>query len=177
MEITNIPINALKEIELFDIVVLHHGFEIYNRDYYFIIESGTKNNKGTFKILFTHCFDLQYRHKYANKEQVDLLRKSWADDLISPSVPKNEEGYWWGQGFTSSYPGFSYNPDSPLAKELTEISAKPMYAVNLETEHYKIDFIFHDFKYSFISENSSISDKLFIPLENCNKNKDFNNPK
>jgi hypothetical protein len=42
MEITEIPISALNEIELFDISILHHGLEEYNRDYYFIIESGTK---------------------------------------------------------------------------------------------------------------------------------------
>lgn len=50
---------------------------------------------------------------------------------------------------------------------MTEITGRPMYAVNLETEHYEINFVFHDFRYQFLNPDISISDKAFIkPLEN-----------
>ena len=150
MEITLIPIEALKEIELFDVVIFHHGFEEYDRDYYFIIQSGTKKNQGRFKILFTHCFDLHYRHKFIEKEFIELLKESWDDDLILKSEPKSANVYWWGQGFTLSYPGFSFNPESERAKEITELTGKKMYSIELETEHYIIDFIFHDFNYKYL---------------------------
>jgi hypothetical protein len=166
MEITEIPISTLKEIELFDIIIIHHGFEPYNRDYYFIVESGTKENTGRFKLLFTHCFDLNYRHKFADTNFPDLIRRSWDDNLISPDCPEDSNGYWWGQGITSAYPGFSYDPDSQKAKEMTEITKRMMYAVNLETDHYVINFIFHNFKYEFLNQDSSISGKVFIPVKN-----------
>jgi hypothetical protein len=165
MDITEIPIKALKEIELFDIVILHHGFEDYKRDYYFIIESGTKENVGRFKIIFTHCFDLKYRHKFADKEHPELLRKSLSDDLILPSIPDNQDAYWWGQGFTNAYPGFSYDPDSLIANEMSEITGLPMYAINLETDHYEINLVFHDFRYEFFNSDKSISDQVFIPIK------------
>ncbi len=106
MEIIKIPIDALKQIELFDIIVLHHGFEVYKRDYYFVIESATKKESGRFKILFTHCFDLDYRHKFADKKFPDLVRKSWGDNLILSTVPKEEGSYWWGSGFYHCVPWF-----------------------------------------------------------------------
>jgi len=165
MEIAEIPIKALKEIELFDIIIIHHGFEDYNRDYYFIIESGTKKNQGRFKIWFTHCFSFQYRHKFANKEYPELLRKSWDDDLILTTLPENDDAYWWGQGFTHSYPGFSYDSKSIKAKEMTEITGRPMYSIELETEHYIIDLIFHDFHYKYLSSDNSLSDQSFIPKD------------
>jgi hypothetical protein len=167
MNITEIPINKLKEIELNDIVILHHGFEIYNRDYHFIVESNTKENIGVFKILFTHCFDLKYRHKIVDIKFPDKVRKSWDDYLISPDLPEEYDGYWWGQGFTTAYPGFSYDSDCLKAKKMTEITNRPMYSVNLETDHYLIDFIFHDFKYEFLNQDSSISDRINIPIKNC----------
>jgi hypothetical protein len=165
MELTAIPITKLKEIELFDIVIIHHGFEEYKRDYYFLIESGTKEFQGRFKIRFTHCFDLQYRHKFANMEYPELLRNSWEDDLILSTIPSNETVYWWGQGFTHAYPGFSYEPENSKAKELSAITGRPMYAVNLETEHYEISFVFHDFNYIYLNSDMSISDKTFIPVD------------
>lgn len=156
MEITAIPIPALNEIELFDIAILSHGFEKNNRDYFFIIESGTVKNQGRFKIQFTHCFDLAYRHKYASKEDSDLLKRSWDDVLLLAEDPEIEGAYWWGQSFTVSYPGFSYEPASLKAKELSELTGHTMYAVCLETEHYIMDFIFHDFKYFFLKSDDSL---------------------
>ncbi|MBX7225490.1 MAG: hypothetical protein K1X55_05635 [Chitinophagales bacterium] len=165
MDIKEIPIDKLKDIELFDIIILHHGFETYNPDYYFIVETGTKENVGRFKIQFTHCFDLTYRHKFADIKFPDLIRKSWTDDLISSDVPQNENAYWWGQGFTNAYPGFSYDPDNVKAKEMAEITGRPMYAIHLETDHYEINFVFHDFRYIFLNPDTSISDKVFIPTK------------
>lgn len=165
MEIKEIPIDKLKEIELFDIIVLHHGFEDYNRDYYFIVESGTKENIGRFKILFTHCFEMDYRHKFADIQFPDLIRNSWTDDLITSEVPKRENSYWWGQGVSHAYPGFTYNPDNLKAREMSEITGRPMYSVNLETEHYEINFIFHDFKYIHLNNDLSITNQANIPLD------------
>lgn len=162
-DITAIPISALKEIELFDVVILGHGFEQHMRDYYFIIESGTNEHQGTFKVVFTHCFDLKYRHKYATQDCQDLIRKSWSDNLIQAEVPENEHGYWWGQGFTCAYPGFSYDPESEKARELSEITEKPMYAAHLETDHYEIQFVFHDFRYTFLNSGHSVTDRITIP--------------
>jgi hypothetical protein len=164
MDITEIPIKTLKEIKLFDIVIFHHGFETYKRDYYFIVESETKENVGRFKILFTHCLDLQYRHKFADKEHPELLRKSLSDDLILPTIPDNLDSYWWGQAFTTANPGFSYDPDSIRAKEMSEISGLPMYTINLETDHYEINLVFHDFRYTFLNLDKNISDQVFIPI-------------
>ena len=175
MKIEEIPIAKLKEIELFDIVILHHGFEAYNRDYYFIVESATKQNVGRFKIQFTHCFDLTYRHKFADAKFPDLIRKSWTDDLISENAPTHDNSYWWGQGFSIAYPGFSYDPNSTKAKEMTEITGKPMYSVKIETEHYALNFVFHDFRYEYLNPDTSISDKAFVkPSENVLIKKLFN---
>jgi len=171
MNITEIPIPALKVIELYDVIVLHHGFEEYKRDYFFIIESGTKEKVGRFKIKFTHCFDLIYRHKFADKEHPNLIRKSLSDDLILSEVPQNNDGYWWGQGFTSAYPGFYFLPDSQKAKEMSEITGLPMYEVTLETDHYIINFVFHDFRYEFLNDNFSISKKTNIPIKDFKYNK------
>jgi hypothetical protein len=164
-EINEIPILALKEIELFDVPILHHGLESYNRDYYFIIESGTKENQGRFKIWFTHCFDFQYRHKFADPKFPDLIRRSWDDNLILPTIPEKSDGYWWGQGFTDAYEGFSYNPDNNKAKEMSEITGRQMYSVTLDTGHFTLDFVFHDFRYRFLGADTSISDQTFIPVK------------
>jgi len=164
-EITEIPIKALKEIALFDVMIIHHGFEKYNRDYYFIIESGTKKKQGRFKILFTHCFEMKYRHKFADIKFPDLIRRSWTDDLISSDLPKKKGSYWWGQGVTSAYPGFFYDPDSEKAKEMTAITERPMYSVKLDADHYEVEFVFHDFKYEFINSDTSFTDDYSIPLD------------
>ncbi|MBK7270622.1 MAG: hypothetical protein IPI07_14320 [Flavobacteriales bacterium] len=161
-EIKDIPIASLKRIGLFDIPILHHGFEDHKRDYFFIVESGTKEHTGRFKLLFTHCFDLTYRHKFADPASPDLLRRSWDDSLTKPEGIGKENAYWWGQGFTIAYPGFSYDPDSAKAKEMTEICQRPMYAIKLETEHYEINFIFHDFRFEHLSNDHPISDGVFI---------------
>jgi hypothetical protein len=165
MNITEIPIDSIKKIELFDIIILHHGFEEYNRDYYFLVESATKEQRGIFKLNFTHCFDLKYRHKFADKEHPDLLRRSWDDHLILPDTSDTGNAYWWGQGFTTAYPGFSYDPNSIEAKEMTDITGRPMYAAKLETDHYCIDFVFHDFKFKFLNTGTPISDKIIIPVK------------
>lgn len=163
-KITEIPIKALNEIELYDVVILHHGFEEYNRDYYFIIESFTTDFQGRFKILFTHCFDLRYRHQFVLKKNSDLLKRSWGDELILHIRPENENAYWWGQGFTIAYPGFSYDPKNRKARKLKRITGKPMYAVNLETDHYVIDFVFHDFKYQLLNPGTPVTDEVNIPI-------------
>jgi len=164
-DIKQIPIKALTEIELFDIVILKHGLEDYNRDYYFIIESGTKQNQGTFKILFTHCFYFDYQHKFLDINYPELIRKSWNDDLISADLPKEPDGYWWANAFTHAYPGFTYDPDNKKAKEFSQITEKPMYAINLETENYIINLIFHNFKYEFLESGTPISDQVIVPVK------------
>lgn len=170
--ITDIPILALSTIELNDVVILNHGFEEYMRDYYFIIESGTKElGTGRYKILFTHCFDLTYHHKFADIQHPDLLRRSWADDLILDKPPGNDDRYWWGQGFTTTFPGFSYDSESIKAKEMSEITGRPMYAVRMDGNHYEMNFIFHDFHYSLLSTDTLVTRQIHIPPNEFNVNK------
>lgn len=163
-KITDIPIKKLKDIGLFDVVIIHHGFENYNRDYFFIIESTVNKKSGRYKILFTHCFDLNYRHKYADLNSPHLLRKSWDDILTTEEGRGTKDSYWWGQGFTLAYPGFSYDDTNEKAGEMTKICERPMYAIHLDSEHYIIDLVFHDFKYEFISGENLISKDVFIKL-------------
>ncbi len=49
---------------------------------------------------------------------------------------------------------------------MTEITGHPMYAISLNTDHYEINLIFHDFKFQLISMDTPITDKAFInPLD------------
>lgn len=48
---------------------------------------------------------------------------------------------------------------------MSEITGLTMYAVNLETDHYEINLVFHDFRYEFLSSDKSISNQVFIPVD------------
>jgi hypothetical protein len=79
------------------------------------------------------------------------------------TVPEREDAHWWGQSLAFAYPGLSYDPSSKT-RQMTAITGRQMYAATLETDHYLLHFIFHDFRYHFLDPDTSISDAAFIKL-------------
>ena len=120
----------------------------------FLSSNQAQINQGRFKSTFTHCFDLTYRHKFACKENSELIRRSWSDDLLSDTFPDNEDDYWWEQKLSIAYPVFSNHPECSKTKQMTEITGHQMFYVKLDAEHFVIDFVFYNFKYEFLDINN-----------------------
>jgi hypothetical protein len=120
---------------------------------------------GTFRITFTHCFDLSYQTVFDEQ----LLQSSWEDRLLDYEQCKDDkalQGYLWGVNWALSYPGFELIKDSLKAKDWSQRLKKEMYEMEVETNVFKLNFIFHDFKYKKIGEGTPVTNAVAIPVEN-----------
>ena len=135
-------INDIKLEDIYDVVILKHGFTDYGRDYQFEIEA-TPIGKlaGRYILTFKHCYDLTYKI-LVNDE---IIRKSW-DDIFTNSKAweKNNkpDGFLWGTNWSLAYPGFKKIENSDKAADWSSRLGKKMNEVKLETNLYLINLIY-----------------------------------
>jgi hypothetical protein len=95
-------------------------------------------------------------------------KKAWADvfvDYAEWEAAGEPEGFVWGVGWSTAYPGLTYIDESPRAREWSERLGKPMHEVSIETEVFKLHLVFHDFTVTKLSDEVRVLDKVMFPLK------------
>ena len=150
--------------DLLDCAILSHGFMPYMRDYCFIIETRWgEGYSGQYQLLFKHCYEL----KYKAVPSTEFIVKSWADlytDFGEWEKAGSPEGFVWGANWSMSYPGFSLVEGSKLAGKWSAVLGKEMKEIEVETEAYKLNFIFHEWTLKKLNSNSDLINKAIKPL-------------
>ncbi len=166
MKNQNQNVHDIKIDELYDMAILTHGFTSYNRDYFFHIEANMWKDelKGQYMIYFVHCYDLSYQ-TLANSE---TLLQSWDECFIdfNEYLKAGEpEGFIWGTNWVNAYPGFSIVENSEKAELWTESLKKPMQELQVLSDVYKINLIFHDWKIVKINSQTDLINQAFFYLK------------
>ncbi|HLW71463.1 MAG TPA: hypothetical protein VKS22_12675 [Candidatus Binataceae bacterium] len=142
------------EHPLFDSAIVKHGFAPFFRDYDLIAQ--IENYQ--FHYRFTHCTSATVTTAVRD----DVWPRSW-DDLFTdyPAWEREgcPEGYVWGVCWSLAYPGAEYVENSTAARNWSERLGKPMHEVNILTNGYNINLIFHDLIVRELKEG----DKEWVP--------------
>ena len=151
--------------DFLDCAILSHGFTNFQRDYYFHIEAGGSGEySGQYLLRFKHCYELLYQAVV----KPEFIKESW-DDLYTDFDKWKEagepEGFVWGTNWSMCYPGFTMIENSELAKKWTELLGKEMKEVEIETEVYKMKFIYHDWTLKKLNNETGLISKAFHPLK------------
>lgn len=154
--------------DLLDSAILSHGFMPYMRDYFFLIETRWGGNfSGQYQLLFKYCYELSYK-VIPDK---DFIKESW-DDLFTNfnewEKANSPDGFVWGTNWSLAYPGFSLVEDSALAQKWSADLGKEMKEMEVETNAYKFNFIFHEWTLKKLNDNSDLINKVIIPLGGIN---------
>ncbi|MDG1572502.1 hypothetical protein OZ410_09255 [Robiginitalea sp. M366] len=130
----------IKLDEIFDVAILRHGFHSNNRDYFFLIETNwTEGKAGQYILKFKDCFELTYEVKHKDFENLD-----------------------WDGNWTLAYPGFKDIPNNNETKSWEKGSGIRLYSVELETEIYRMKFIYSEYGLQKINNNDSLINKAFF---------------
>jgi hypothetical protein len=141
-----------------DFGVMGHGFAPHGRDYVFVLQAA-----GTYELTLTHVVEMHYETRVCD----EVWPVSWGDHLTdyatSEAVGK-AEGYVWGTNWSLAYPGLDVSDDDPKAFKWSERLGKPMYAMALETDRFKLSIVFHGVRTKKLSDDDSTIRRVFYPL-------------
>ncbi len=158
-------LEKLEAYPLFDVAVLHHSFSTHMRDYDLLIEADWRDDRaGRYQYRFTHCVEAQCRTVL----NYDSWQRSWDDVFTNYEEWEragSPEGYVWGVNWSLAYPGYEHITESPKARAWSEGLNKAMHEVQIETNAYKLQIIFHDLKVRKIGKDTDLIEKVFIPLD------------
>ena len=128
--------------EIYDVLILRHGFHSNNREYVFIIETNWIDNQdGQYLLTFKDCFDLSFR---TTAEQVN--------------------GSDWSGNCVNLYPGFESPSDSDNAIEWSRKTNLKLQEYNLTTELFTMKFISSGFDLKKLNENTNSIDKVSFTI-------------
>lgn len=159
------PLSRLLQDRLpqIDVGVMRHGFAEHGRDYVLILQNLFGPAPGTYKLTFTHVVQLNY----ATRVTESAWRLSWTDDFIDYGrwqAAGEPDGYVFGANWSLAYPGFSAIDNDPEAASWSKRLKIQMYAAAVETDLFKIFFIFHDARLEKINEDTSVTSQVITPL-------------
>jgi hypothetical protein len=157
----------LDTYSFFDGAILSHGFTSYMRDYEILAEVSAGYNKdgtGRYRYRFTHCVHASYNTSMRD----DTWRISWSDILTDYERWKEAdapEGFVWGVCWAETYPGLTYVEDSKAASDWSQRLGQPMHEVQIETNVYSLNLVFHDVVITKLGSEAPILDRVNIPIE------------
>jgi hypothetical protein len=157
------PLNtALAEwLPEYDFAVLAHGFLPHGRDYKFILQVA---GSGTYELILTHVVN----QRCETNVRADVWPSSWDDILTDYSRWEangfKPEGYAWGTNWSNAYPGLQLPTDDPIARHWSELLAKPMFAVELTTDRFRLHMVFHGARWKRVSDDDTTIARTIIPL-------------
>jgi hypothetical protein len=158
-------LSSLSLDDIYDVVIIAHGFKPYKREYYFQIETDWDDPQGgQYLLTFTHCYELRYEIA----ADVKILLQSWDDVFIDYEEHRKAgepEGYVYGTNWSLAYPGFSLDKGSENGKRWSEKLNKSMQEATLETEIFKMNFVFHDWKITKTGDSNQLIKKVFFRLK------------
>ena len=76
----------------------------------------------------------------------------------------NPGGYVWGTNWSLAYPGLDTPDDDATAPRWSERLGKPMYAMAVETDRFRLSIVFHSARTPKLSDDDSTVRKALIPL-------------
>ena len=144
-----------------DFSVLGHRFAEHGRDYLLIIQvAGT----GIYELTLTHVVEQHYETNVG----VDVWPRSWDDILTDYKLWKASsplaDGYVWGTNSSLAYPGIELPGGEDAALKWSNALGKPMFAVDLTTDRFKLRLIFHGARWRKTSANDAAIASILNPL-------------
>jgi hypothetical protein len=73
-------------------------------------------------------------------------------------------GYVWGTNWSLAYPGIDTPDDDATAAGWSKRLGKPMYAMAVETDRFRLSIIFHSPRATKLSDDDSTVRQVLIPL-------------
>ncbi len=137
------------------------------RDYDIVTEVGgtgiEEQGTGRYLYRFTHCTEAHCITAVPD----DVWGQSGSDTYINYEewIQAGEpEGFVWGTQWSMAYPGLTYLEGSALANHWSGRLQMPMHEVNIETEAFSLNLVFHDVFVRRLGNEVSIIDKAIIPF-------------
>ena len=129
--------------EIFDVLILKHGFDNHNRDYLFQLETNWTNGRsGNYILQFKDCVDLNCR-----LNTNDLNNLDWSGTVVM------------------AYPGFQEIKDSKKALELGEKVGLELKEIQLDTALFKMTLIVSDFDLKKLNNSSELIDQVVYKID------------
>ena len=133
----------LKIEEIFDVLILKHGFDNHNRDYLFQIETNWTNGRnGNYILRFKDCID---SHIQLNTSEYNSL--DWSGTAVM------------------AYPGFQEINDSKKALDLGQKIGLELKEIQLDTVLFKLTMIVSDFELKKLNNNSELIDHFVYKID------------
>ena len=134
---------TIKIEEIYDVLILRHGFHSNNRDYVFLIETNWLNDKaGQYLLTFRNCFELKFE--------------------TSPDHVKQSD---WSGNCVNIYPGFASPTKSEKASHWSHETDIDLSEFNLTTELFSMKFLSSEFELRKINDERESIDKVSIPID------------
>jgi len=134
-----------------DFGVMAHGFAPHGRDYVLILQAGE-----TYEVTLTHVVEAHYETRVGD----GVWRRSWDDvltDYAAWEAAGTPDGYVWGSNCSLAYPGLDAPDTDPAADDWASRVGKPMYAMSIETDRFKLAVVFHAVRAEKLSDDTVAS--------------------
>jgi hypothetical protein len=143
---------VMNDVELFDNVLLAHGYKPYMRDYELLVEVHIGPLRpGIYSYLFKYCVEA---HIHTAVSDANYLA-SLDERLINHEAAKGMEGFVWGANWSRLYPGWSLKPLSDRAADWRRRLGLDFHEVEIKTEAYVISLDFLELTVSKVSDHIS----------------------
>lgn len=138
--------------EIFDQVLVYHGYTDYMRDYELIVYATADPRTGVepayLRYLFRHCVEA----RCTSSVSAETWRASLDDRLIDHETGQDLEGFVWGVKAHSFYPGAKLLSDSEAARRWARAIGIDFHEVTIETEAHHLTLIFSDLQVSEVPD-------------------------
>lgn len=129
--------------EIYDVLILKHGFDNHNRDYFFHLETNwTDQRSGNYILLFKDCVDLNWRLNTNDFNKLD-----------------------WSGTAVMAYPGFQEIKESDKALELSREIGFELKEIHLDTALFKLTLIASSFELKKLDNNSELIDGVVYKID------------
>lgn len=143
-----------------DFAVLDHGFLEHGRDYGMTVQDTLGGDIGTHRLVFTHVVAMTYETAVSDA----AWGRSWDDVFLDHERANDLDGYVWGTNWSDAYPGLTAPEVDAEAMEWARRLDKPMYAMSLVTDRFRLRLIYHDVRSQKLSDDASLIQQTIHPL-------------
>lgn len=136
-------IEKFKIEEIFDVLILKHGYDNHNRDYLFQLETNWIDEQGgNYVLRFKDCVDLNCQLNINDFNNLD-----------------------WGGTAVMAHPGFKEIKESKKAMELSRKVGLKLKEIQLDTPLFRLTLIVSDFYLKKLNDSSELIDQVTYKIE------------
>jgi hypothetical protein len=133
----------IKIEEIYDVLILRHGFNSNNRDYVFLIETNWIGDKaGQYLLTFENCFELKFQ---TTPEQVKT--SDWEGECVN------------------LYPGFESPQNSENSIEWSRKTDFKLEEYNLTTELFSMKFLSTGFQLKKLNNKTDLINQVSFLID------------